>query len=227
MLLENLRLIRERIEVAARKAGRNPAAVDIVAVTKKASPEAVRELLRSGQVRFVGENRVQDAVLRRKTLGEDAGLASWRFIGRLQSNKARQALELFDWIDSLDSLRLAAVLDAQLTGSHRRLKALIQVKLTERETQGGVDPEQLGAFLEGLRPFRNLEACGLMAIAPMLEPVEAVRPYFRRMKALLERHFPAQGREELPRLSIGMSRDFEIAVEEGADLVRIGTALFS
>lgn len=213
---------------AARKAGRDASDVEIVAVTKHASVEDVRTLLRSGQIRHVGENRVQKALKTREALGTDAEKAQWRFIGHLQTNKARQAAEQFDWIDSIDSVRLAETLDKRLSALGKRMKVLLQVKVTERQAQSGLALEETEAALERIGGLENLEVRGLMAILPFLEPVEEVRPHCRTMRREFERLFPdpcADG--EGPFLSMGMSRDFEIAVEEGANLVRIGTSIFS
>ena len=145
-------------------------------------------------------------------------------IGHLQTNKAKKALEVFDAIDSLDSLNLAETLERLLAGGGRKIPILIQVKLSEKETRSGAAPEEVAALIESLKAFGHLEARGLMGIAPDLEPVEAVRPHFRMMRRLFERNFSGLSGAQL---SMGMSRDFEIAVEEGATHVRIGTSIFS
>lgn len=222
-ILENLHDVLSRIEGAARRAGRDPADVTLVAVTKKAGAEAILELARSGRVKQLGENRVQDAAAKRRQLeGKLSGVA-WRMIGHLQRNKARAALEVFDTVDSLDSLPLAQKLDGELSAAGRDMPVLVQVKLTGKETQSGVAPEAVPEFLARLRELPRLRVRGLMAIAPELEPVAAVRPYFRRLKELFDRSFPGKGGI----LSMGMSRDFEIAVEEGSNMVRVGSALFN
>ncbi len=228
MILDNLNAVLERVEAAARRAGRDPQEVELVAITKKASDEDVRTLLSSGKVRWLGENRVQDAKKRREALGADAAKARWRFVGHLQTNKVNQALGLFDTIDSLDSLKLAAALDKRLATAGKELPVLVQVKLTDRDTQSGVSPEGLKDFLDRLSAFPRLKPSGVMAIAPMQGPLEAVRPYFRRLREAVRGAFAERlPNGERPRISSGMSRDFEIAIEEGADLVRIGTALFA
>lgn len=226
MILERHQEVRDRIAAAAARRGRKPEDVELVAVTKYAALEDVRALLDRGLVRQCGESRVQDALRRRESLGPAAGGVVWRFIGHLQTNKAAAALASFDWLDSLDSARLAEALQHRLAGTGRVLPVLVQVKLTERETQSGVAPEQVPGFLESLKAYPNLRVRGLMAIAPNLEPVEAVRPHFRRLRRLFEDCFPEPSGGEKPLLSMGMSRDYEIAVEEGADLVRVGSALF-
>ena len=223
MILDKVRQIRYRIAAAAQRAGRNPNEVALVAVTKYAELKKVRELLGTGEIREVAESRVQDAQARKAELGEQAAAVAWRLIGHLQTNKAKKALDVFDAIDSLDSLKLAEALEKLLAAQDRVLPVLVQVKLSGKETQSGVSPEAVEVLLEGLKAFPHLKARGLMAIAPDLEPVEAVRPHFKEMRRLFERNF-----SDVPgaQLSMGMSRDFEIAVEEGATHVRVGTSIF-
>ncbi|MDE2512301.1 MAG: YggS family pyridoxal phosphate-dependent enzyme, partial [Elusimicrobia bacterium] len=206
---------------AALRAKRDPDAITLVAVTKYASLEAIRELLMTGLIAETGENRVQDAEKKILLLGDLAAKVRWRLIGHLQTNKAKKAVTVFDAVDSIDSEKVAAALDAALTGSDRTLPVMVQVKLTGKETQSGVAPDELGALLDTLRKYPCLKVEGLMGIAPDAEPLEAVRPAFRTLRELRDRHLP-EGR-----LSMGMSRDFEIAIEEGADLVRIGSQIFS
>ncbi|MDE2143971.1 MAG: YggS family pyridoxal phosphate-dependent enzyme [Elusimicrobia bacterium] len=221
MLIDNLNQIRYRMRAAALRANRAPDAVALVAVTKYASLEAVRTVLETGLIAEAGENRVQDAEKKKLLLGELAGKVRWRLIGHLQTNKARKAVTVFDAVDSVDSEKVAAALDAARTGSETKFPVMVQVKLTEKETQSGVAPAELGALLEALKKYPRLEVGGLMGIAPDAEPVSAVRPAFRTLRELRDRHLPGG------KLSMGMSRDFEIAIEEGADLVRIGSQIFS
>lgn len=211
------------MRAAAERAGRDPEGVSLVAVTKYAPLDAVRELLDSGLVSEVGENKVQDAAAKREALGPLSNRARWRLVGHLQTNKAKKALEVFDSLDSLDSLKLAEALEKALTGTARKVPALVQVKLSDRETQSGVSPEALPELLGALKAYPHLEVLGLMTIAPHLEPLESVRPHFARARGLFERFF-----SDTPGavLSMGMSRDFELAVEEGATQVRIGSAIF-
>lgn len=219
MFIDNLEKIRYRAASASERASRKADGLVIVAVTKYAALDQVRELLSSGLVEEVGENRVQDAEKKKEALGELAGKVRWRLIGHLQTNKAKKAVEVFDAVDSVDSEKIAAALDRAAAG--RKLPVMIQVKLTDKETQSGVAPEGLPALIEAVRKLPNLELTGLMGIAPDLTPVEAVRPSFRLLRELRDRHLPGG------KLNMGMSRDFEIAVEEGADLVRIGTQIFA
>ncbi|MEK7388172.1 MAG: YggS family pyridoxal phosphate-dependent enzyme [Elusimicrobiota bacterium] len=221
MLIDNIKIIRYRIDSAAKRAQRDGAAITMVAVTKYASLSQVREALSSGILCEVGENRVQDAERKKLSLGELAAKVRWRLIGHLQTNKAKKAAALFDAVDSIDSEKVARALDAALLGSGRALEVMIQVKLSEIQTQSGVTPERLPSLLEALKNCRSLDVRGLMGIAPHVDPVEAVRPSFRLLRELRDRHLPGG------KLSMGMSRDFEIAIEEGADLVRIGSQIFS
>lgn len=223
-LLDNLAKIRYRLDAAAERVGRNSGEVTLVAVTKYAPLEAIRRLLESGLVSEVRESRIQDVQAKKSALGALAGKVRWRLIGHLQRNKARKALELFDSVDSLDGLELAEALDRGLRETGKILPVLVQVKLSGKETQSGIDPSGVGEFLQQLKGFDRLRPVGLMSIAPMLEPVEAVRPCFKRMKQLFDRHFAGIPRAQL---SMGMSRDFELAVEEGATHVRVGSQIFS
>lgn len=223
MVLENLKGVLDRVAAAAKRAGRDPKEIELVAVTKFAKLDDMRELLKSGAVKYLGENRVQTALQHRSELGADAGGAQWRFIGHLQTNKVKAALEAFSAFDAVDSLKLAQALDGRLGELGRKAPCLVQVKLTDKDSQSGVAPEDVPDFLGEIRKLANLKPEGLMAIAPMLEPVEETRPHFRRMRKLLEECFPEGG----GKLSMGMSRDFEIAVEEGANLLRVGSALFA
>ena len=221
MLIDNLNQIRYRIRAAALRAKRDPDAITLVAVTKYASLEAIQEILKTGLIAEAGENRVQDAEKKKIILGDLAGKVRWRLIGHLQTNKAKKAVTVFGAVDSVDSEKVAAALDAALTGSETKFPVMVQVKLTEKETQSGIAPGELGAMLEALKRYPRLEVEGLMGIAPDVKPLEAVRPAFRTLRELRDRHLPGG------KLSMGMSRDFEIAIEEGADLVRIGSQIFS
>lgn len=228
MIFDNIQGARQRIEAAASKSGRDPSKIELVAVTKYAAAQQIVEALKSGHIRHIGESRVQDAVLKRKKADSEGWpKALWRMIGHLQSNKAKKAVETFDTVDSLDSLRLGEALEAGLAEAGKTLPVLIQVKLGERQTQSGIAPESLEEFVQECRRFSRLRIQGLMTIAPMLDPVEAVRPYFRKLKELSDQILLSSKKEEANwTLSMGMSRDFEIAVEEGATMVRLGSELF-
>lgn len=220
-LIDNLNQIRYRIRAASERARRNPDAVRLVAVTKHAPLGDVRKLLELGAVADMGENRVQDAEKKKLALGPLAGKVRWRLIGHLQTNKAKKAALVFGAVDTIDSEKIAAALDAALAGAQAKLPVMVQVRLTERQTQSGVAPGELPGLLGALKKYPRLELEGLMGLAPDLEPVESVRPSFRLLRELRDRHLPKG------LLNMGMSRDFEVAVEEGADLVRIGAQIFS
>ena len=169
---------------ASARTNRDAGAIDLVVVTKYASLTDVREVITSRRVLEVGENRVQDAEKKKLSLGALADMVRWRLIGHLQTNKARKAVSVFDAIDSVDSLKLASTLDAAMTGANHKLPVMIQVKLSERQTQFGVRPENLPELIGGVRRCSNLELQGLMGIAPDIEPVEAVTPSFRLLRSL-------------------------------------------
>ena len=212
---ENLRLIEERIDAAARRAGRDAATVRLVGVMKGAAPSAVEAALAAG-LRDLGENVVQDASERRTQLSARAGEASWHFIGHLQTNKVRPALALFDIIESVDSLRLAEGLARRATG---RLPILLEVNVAQETSKFGFGPHEVAGAVSAVARLPELELRGLMTVAPEVAEAEPVRPVFRELSELAR----ANG---LAELSMGMSNDFEVAVEEGATLVRLGRAIF-
>ena len=192
-------------------------------MTKYASVEQIREAIDSGLIEEIGESRVQDAQAKKPALGEWAGRVRWRLIGHLQSNKACKAAELFDAVDSLESLHTAAAMERALAATGKIMPVLIQIKLSSSERQSGIAPADLEALLSALKAYPHLEARGLMAIAPRASSPEDARPHFRRMRELFDRFFA--GRPEA-QLSMGMSGDYEVAVEEGATLVRLGSVIF-
>jgi len=221
---ENLTTIRARIDQAALRAGRDPKAVRLVAVSKRVPLERLQEAVDAGQGIF-GENYLQEADLKIKALG---GRVEWHFIGHLQSNKAKLAAGLFATIETVDRLKLAVALDRHLAGEGDRLPVLLQVNVGREVQKSGVLPEDAEGLLRQVNNLPNLAVRGLMAMPPFFEDAEAVRPYFRQLRemadafvdqGLLGQHGPLE-------VSMGMSGDFEVAVEEGATLVRVGTALF-
>jgi hypothetical protein len=216
-----LEAIRNRMEKACRRAGRDPGAVRFVAVSKSHTVEEIREAIAAG-VTDLGENRVQEAESKH---GVIAGSVRWHLVGHLQANKARRAAQLFDVIHSLDSIDLGRRVDRCAAELGKVQSALIQVDLASEETKFGLPESELFTALEELQGLSHLRLEGLMLLPPFLPDPEEVRPFFRRLRALREeaerRGFPL-GAE----LSMGMSHDFEIAIEEGATWVRLGTALF-
>ncbi|HIE47416.1 TPA: YggS family pyridoxal phosphate-dependent enzyme, partial [Candidatus Bipolaricaulota bacterium] len=202
---------------------RMPAGVTVLAATKDRHPDEIRAAIRAG-IRAIGENYVQEAERKRPSVPEPA---TWHLIGRLQKNKARRALAVFDWLQTLDSLPLAERLERLLAASGRRLPVLVQVNVGREPQKAGVPPEELADFVSRVAALPHLEVRGLMAIPPAPSRPEDSRPYFRAMRRLFE-GLKAEGIPgvRLDVLSMGMSADWEIAVEEGATMVRLGTALF-
>jgi PLP dependent protein len=217
--------VQERIARAAARSGRSPASVTLVAVSKTFPAEAVREAFDAG-LRHFGENRVQEAEAKSAGLGDlrPAGLA-WHLIGHLQANKARKAATLFDRIHSVDSVELAGRLDRIAAELGRRLRVLVQVELGGEATKHGIPDSRLLDALEAMRGLSRLQFEGLMTLPPYAEDPERVRPAFRRLRERLQQA-RERGLLEGAELSMGMSHDLEVAVEEGATLVRVGTAIF-
>lgn len=219
---EKLAQVEGRIQAALRRAGRSDEVL-LVAVSKSVPVERIAEGYRAG-LRHFGENRLQEFEEKRRLLTLPS--AVWHMVGHLQSNKARRATEIFDRVDALDNVHTAAKLSAAARGAGRPLPVLIQVKLGEEATKSGVAAEELEALLGQISGLEGLEVRGLMTLPPLLDPPERVRPYFRRLRELAEelrRRLPGVALREL---SMGMSHDFEVAIEEGATQVRLGTALF-
>jgi len=220
-LEERLRAVRDAIERAAARAGRDPAGVRLVAATKGVAPEIVRQAVTLG-ITDLGENRVQEAEAKIATLGR---IAAWHLIGPLQRNKAGRAVELFDEIQTVDRLELAEALSRRAQAAARALPVLVEVNVAMEAGKFGVTPEGLAALLGGARSLPGLELRGLMTIGPRVERPEEARGTFARLRELRDRARGALGLA-LGELSMGMSGDFEVAVEEGATMVRVGSALF-
>jgi pyridoxal phosphate enzyme (YggS family) len=221
---DNLLRVQERIAAAARKAGRRSEKITLIGVSKTQPAEAIRAAYEAG-LRHFGENRVQEWEGKRGELGDLQ--ATWHLVGHLQSNKAARAAGLFQSVDSVDDFALAQRLDRARDGQNgeRKLRVLLEVRVEEEESKSGVGAEQAAALVEKVVALSHLELAGLMCIPPFLEDVEQVRPYFRRLRELRDSLAHTIGRE-LPVLSMGMSHDFEVAIEEGATEVRVGTAIF-
>lgn len=222
-ITENLAEIHRRLVAAASRAGRDPAAVRLVAVTKTVGLERLQEAVAAGHTLF-GENYVQEARKKIATLGP--GL-TWHFIGHLQSNKAKAAVGVFHLIHSVDRLRLAQALEQAGARQGKVQDILIQVNVAGEETKSGAAPGEVHDLLMEISKMPHLRVVGLMTMPPWLSDPEEVRPYFRALRELRDRLRQARLVEgDLPELSMGMTGDFEAAVEEGATLVRIGTAIF-
>ncbi len=226
-IADNLAQVRQRIAEAARRAGRRPEDIALMAVTKTFPPETIREAYAAGQ-RMFGENRVQEFAEKLPALANLPGI-EFHLIGHLQSNKAAKAAQIFAGIDSVDSLHLAEKLNSAAKNDAKRLPVLIEINVGGEAAKSGVAPDspELEALLAAAPRLEHLEFRGLMSIPPFTDDPQAGRPYFRTLRELRDqiatRKLPAVGMDVL---SMGMSHDFEIAIEEGSTCVRVGTPIF-
>ncbi|MDQ6786935.1 MAG: YggS family pyridoxal phosphate-dependent enzyme [Acidobacteriota bacterium] len=217
-LRENLAAIKTRIERAAQKVGRNSDEIKLVAVSKTHPIEVLQNAITAGTNVF-GENKVQEAEGKIEIIGRET--VEWHLIGHLQSNKARKAVKLFDVIHTLDSVELSLRLERICIEDNRaRLSVLIEVDLANEATKNGVTEKDLPKLIEFVQTCERLKLSGLMIIPPFFEEAEKVRPFFRRLRQMRDEILPNGA------LSMGMSHDFEIAIEEGATIIRVGTAIF-
>jgi pyridoxal phosphate enzyme (YggS family) len=231
-IAENIARVRERIAAAALRAGRNPNDITLMGVSKTFPVESIREAYAAG-VRVFGENRVQEFAAKAEALRSLRG-AEWHLIGHLQTNKAAKATELFDAVDSVDSARMAEKLNAFAEGAGKTLSVLIEINVGGETAKSGVavssgeeDSGELEQILQGAARWRNLKIQGLMTVPPYAEDPEGSRAYFRQLRQIRD----SLGERRLPEirmdvLSMGMSHDFEVAIEEGATCVRLGMAIF-
>lgn len=226
-IADNIAEIRERIFRAAARVRRDPGSITLMAVSKTVEPERIKEAYAAG-LRVFGENRVQEFE------GKSAGLselkdAEWHLIGHLQSNKAKKAAELFHAVDSVDSVRLAEKINQAAAEANKKLEVLIEIKVGQEESKAGIplDSPELEALLQAAPQLEALQIRGLMTVPPFTENPEGARPYFRLLRDLRDkiaaRKLPAV---QMDVLSMGMSHDFDIAIEEGSTCVRVGTAIF-
>ena len=226
-IADNLARVRERIDAAAHRAGRRAKDIALMAVTKTFPPEAIREAYNAG-ARLFGENRVQEFAGKIDSL-RDLHDAEFHLIGHLQSNKAAKAVELFAAVDSVDSLRLSRKLNASAQQSGKKIPVLIEINVGGEVAKSGVAPDsrELEELLSGAQALLHLEFRGLMTVPPFTDDPQAARPYFRQLRELRDhiaaRKLPAI---DVTTLSMGMSHDFEVAIEEGSTCVRVGTAIF-
>jgi hypothetical protein len=245
-LKESLENIRLRVKVAAERAGRNADEITIVTVTKEVGFEAIK-ILSDLKWKDIGENRVHDALDKSKSFPNNS--FTWHMVGHLQTNKVKKAVSLFEYIHSLDNLHLAEILQKEAEKAGKFINVLMEVNVSGETTKGGIKPVELVDFYKGIRQIRTkssqtilpdeagscnrggINIVGLMTIAPLTDNPETTRPYFRRLRGLLDdlrSKFTNSDNntDDLKYLSMGMSQDFEIAVEEGANLLRIGSAIF-
>jgi pyridoxal phosphate enzyme (YggS family) len=220
-LAENLDLIQQRIRAACDRAGRDPESVTLLAVTKGQPPDVINEAGKLS-LTFFGENKIQEA---KAKIPLCSGKLRWHFIGHLQTNKCRDAVELFEMIQSVDSLYVAQEISKRADQAGKRMPILLEVNLAGEASKFGYRPETLEAELSQINALPRIEIHGLMTVPPWTANAENVRPVFRQLRDLKERAEQVLG-APLPHLSMGMTGDFEVAIEEGATMVRIGTALF-
>lgn len=227
LVKENIAIIRERIDAAAHRSGRQAGQIELMAVTKTHPVERIREACAAG-LRLFGENRVQEFIAKAAAVADLAD-AEWHMIGHLQTNKAAKTAELFCAVDSVDSLKLAEKLDAAAQKLNKRLPVLIEVNVGGETAKSGVAPDspELEELLLAAPGLEALQFRGLMAVPPFADDPEGSRVFFRKLRALRERiaarKLPAVSMDVL---SMGMSHDFEVAIEEGSTCVRVGTAIF-
>jgi pyridoxal phosphate enzyme (YggS family) len=226
-IVENIALVRERIAVAARRASRDPSSITLMAVSKTFPVESIREAHAAG-IRVFGENKVQEFAGKANAL---RGLpdAQWHFIGHLQSNKSAKAVELFGAVDSVDSVKLAERLNAAAEGAGKTLSVVIEINVGGEVAKSGLaaKSEELDRILTHAAQWKNLSIQGLMTVPPYADDPEQARPFFRQLRVLRDeitsRRLPGVS---MHTLSMGMSHDFEVAIEEGSTCVRVGTAIF-
>jgi len=222
-IAENLKTVQDRIAFAAARAGREPSSVTLVVVSKTVDLERIREAVAAGAA-VLGENRVQEAKEKIEALGP---IAAWHLIGHLQTNKAKYAVRLFDLIHSVDTIGLARELDRQAAKNNKVQDILVEVNIAGEEQKAGVAVKDAPVLVREAAILRNLRIRGLMTMPPYSEDPEASRPYYRKLRELAA----SIGRDEIPgvsmgALSMGMSGDYEVAISEGATMVRVGTAVF-
>jgi len=226
-IAQNVAQVRERIRAAANRAGRDASSVTLMAVSKTFPAESIREAYGAG-IRVFGENRVQEFAGKADALRELMD-AHWHMIGHLQSNKAGKAAELFDGVDSIDSLKLAERLSEAARNAGKTLPILVEINVGGEAAKTGIAPDspELDRLLSDVPRLQNIQVRGLMTVPPYTEDPQGARPYFRRLRELRDqiagRGLPGIGMDEL---SMGMSHDFEVAIEEGSTCVRVGSAIF-
>lgn len=239
MLETKLEKIYEKMEKAAIRAGRKKEEIELLAVTKTVPTERIREAIRVG-IRLIGESKVQEALDKYPQLHPSFPKLQWHFIGHLQRNKVNRAVELFDCIQSVDSIALLDAIERRASELQKTQEFMIEVKVSEEPTKFGLLPEELEKVMDYCKKLKNVKCVGMMTLAPYFNDSELSRPYFAKAKQLFDKFFsqlttphlnplPFRGEGEsegYPILSMGMSHDFEVAIEEGSTMIRIGTALF-
>jgi len=222
-VIKNLQVIKKRVAESAMKTNRKLDDIKIIAVTKNVEVERILEAIQGG-INAIGENRVQEALIKYPLIEKEI---EWHMIGYLQRNKAKKAVEHFDLIQSLDRISLAQELDKRGKQQNKIVNVLVQVNVSGEESKSGISPEETVEFIKSLSDYENILIKGLMTIAPYTDDPEETRPYFARMKGLFDEVHKLKGRNiDIEYLSMGMTNDFEVAVEEGSNMIRIGTGIF-
>ena len=223
-VMGNIQRVNEEIVRACCRSGRNPEGIKLLAVTKTVDVDLFMKALRAGVTCF-GENRVQEGISKRLQLAGQ--VFEFHLVGPLQRNKVSKAVDCFDWIETIDSVELAQRIDKACASRGKLMNALIQVNIANEPSKSGIEAEHVADLVERVQTMRNLSVRGLMAIPPYFQHPEEVRPFFRRLKELLDRLKTKLSCDAVfGELSMGMSHDFPVAIEEGATIVRIGTAIF-
>jgi len=223
MIADNVKTLKQRIARCCEKAGRHADAVKLICVTKQASIEDIVEVVRLG-VTDIGENRVQDALEKYRAIGDKV---TWHLIGHLQTNKVKDAVRIFSLIHSVDSVKVAYEIDKEAKKINKVQDVLVQVNTSGEATKYGIAPEAAIDMIKEISSYQNINIKGLMTMAPEVDNPESVRPHFRALRELLDKiNERRTTNDERRTLSMGMTNDFEVAIEEGATLVRVGRAIF-
>lgn len=240
MIQENLKKIREKNELACKKAKRSSEEITIVAVTKQVSIDQIREVLKLG-IKDIGENRIQEAVLKHNAIGS-VGI-KWHLVGHLQTNKVKEAVKIFDLIHSVDSIRVAEEIDKQASNINKIQDILVQVNASLEASKFGIKPQEAIEIIKEIAKLKNLNIKGLMTVVPIVDDPEKTRPYFRMLRELKDRinqlilrqaqdtslkdtEQSRSANNQLTILSMGMTDDYQVAIEEAATMIRLGRAIF-
>lgn len=219
----------QRVKSAATRSGQDPKQIELLAVTKYADNRNLLTLLKANKLTSIAETRVQDAIIRWNSADflPYKNKVKKHFIGRLQSNKIKKAVEFFDFVDSLDNIKTAEIVSEKALQINKKVSVMVQIKLTDKQTQSGIEPTKASALVKEIKKMENLLCCGYMAIAPTAKNPEVLRPLFKQVKKLFDKDFSSVSTGKFKNyLSLGMSGDFETAMEEGSNLPRIGSAIF-
>lgn len=229
MIHDNIQRILSHIEAVCRRAERDPNEITLVGITKFANVAEVREAVRAG-LTHIGENKVQEARKKFSILDDLDAKVTKHMVGHLQANKVRQALEIFDYIQSVDNLKLAVAIEKQAAKLNKQIDILIQVNTAEERQKFGIEPSEVFTLIEAMANLEHVCVCGFMTMAPLVKDEEVIRKCFRDLRFLRDQtiqRFSGSERVVMKYLSMGMTGDYEIAIEEGSNMVRIGRAIFS